>query len=420
VKCFLLIVLAATVAGCTTGTRPPPDGPSASAGAPITIGVLAGLTGQGAVDAAEIHLNVDLAIVQANAAGGIVGHPLQAAYADTHGDQALATRLARQLVEQDHAAVLIGGVLSAECLALEQAAASLEVVYLTASGCPAVALTAGRCSKYTFRILPAAPQLIAPLARYVTNVYGNRWAILYPDYAFGQAQARTYETALAASGASPPLEIAIPLGEQDPAPYVARIPIDGTIDGIINAENGADLTAVDLALRQSGNASHLPVVFSGGKEQFGGTYPDSVDGFLFSTVHVSNLPADMSADDRAYATAFAEQVTEQPQLAALLGGPTRAVSGALGYQTYATISALRQTMLATHFTSRSDTQRLIAALETFAAPAGADFPGGAIQMNRADHQGTATVYIARVAGQTVEILQSVPPGDVPPIGTCRV
>jgi ABC-type branched-subunit amino acid transport system substrate-binding protein len=366
-----------------------------------------------------MHLNVDLAIAQTNAMGGIDGHPLQAVFADTRADPALATRLARQLVDQSHASVLLGGVLSSECLAIQQTAVKLGVVYLTASGCPSVELTSEHCDRYTFRLMPDGPQIAGPLASYLVSTYGRRWALLYPQYAFGETQRKLFNAALMAAGAAQPLEIGIPLGEQDPAQYVNRIPMDGSVDGIINLENGADLTAVDSGLRLSGAADRLPVVFSGGKEQFGGVYPADVDGFVFASVHLSS-PVESTGDDATYETAFASQVLKEPQLAEVLGGPGRAVAGGSGYQTYATVSALRQTMIASKFVDRSDTPRLIAALESFSSPRSPEFPAGAVQINKADHQGAATIHVARVAGQAEQLLQSVPPEALPPIGSCKM
>jgi branched-chain amino acid transport system substrate-binding protein len=413
------LILGLLFAACTFHRAPTRSGAGTPRQAPIVIGVLADLTGQGAIEAAEIHLNVDLAVAQINAAGGIGGRTLQAVYADPRGDPALARKLARQQVDQQGASVLLGGVLSAECLALTQSAVDLGGVYLTASGCPTAEVTAEYCNKNSFRVLPAGPQLIAPLASYAVSTYGRRWAILYPDYAFGQAQMQAYDAAFTSAGASLPLRIGIPLGDQDPATYVSRIPTDGSIDGLINAETGADLAAVDGVLTEAGVSSRMPVVFSGSKEQFAGSYPDAVNGFLTATPHASS-PVDPGDDERAYAAAFGEAVNRQPQMAALLGGPSKAVPGALGYQTYATMSALRLAMEAANFTGRPDTARLIQALESLSVTGGPDFPAGAMQMNRPDHQGSATVQIVRVSGQREEVLQTVPPENIPRIGRCQV
>jgi hypothetical protein len=411
------VAVLAVTASCTTGKRSGPARPLAGP-TPITIGVLAGLTGQGAVDAAEIHLNVDLAIAQANASGGIAGHPLRAVYADTGGDAQSAVSAAQQLVEQQHASVLIGGVLSAECAALAQEAPQLKVVYLTASGCPTADLTAQRCNTYTFRLMPAGIQVAGPLSKYLSETYGPHWAIIYPDYAYGRTQLQLYESALAAAGADSPLDIAVPLGEQDPSPYLGRLRDDSTISGVINLEEGADLTAVDGMLWESGIADRLPIVFSGNKDQFGGSYPAGVDGFIFASTHLS--APETGGPDKTYEQAFSEQVLKEPQLAEVLGGPGKSVAGQSGYQTYTTMSALRLSMLQVGFTGQSQTPQLIRALESFSALKGPDFPGGDVQMSEADHQGAASLTIARVSGQEEQVLQTVPAQDLPPIGSCKL
>jgi branched-chain amino acid transport system substrate-binding protein len=366
-----------------------------------------------------MHLNVDLAIAQANALGGIAGHPLRAVYADTGGDAQTAVLEARRLVDQQAASVLVGGALSSECTALAQEAVQLKIVYLTASGCPLPALTAQKCNAYTFRILPAGPQLAQPLMKYAAGAYGARWAIVYPDYAYGRTQRQIFESALAAAGANSSLAIAIPLGEEDPSPFIAGIPTDGSIDGVVNLEDGADLTAVDDALQQSGLSSRLPVIFSGNKERFGGSYPSSVDGFVFATTHLST-PANGGDGDKGYESAFSEQVLKEPQMAGILGGPGKSVAGQSGYQTYAAMSALEHAMNTSGFTKRSDTPRLIGALESLDEPGGPTFPAGAVRMNAADHQGAATLAVARVSGQTEQMLDSVPADQLPTIGNCKI
>jgi branched-chain amino acid transport system substrate-binding protein len=414
----LVVAMTAASAACTT-VKSTAAGRAASGQDPITIGVLAGITGQGAVDAAEMHLNVDLAIAQTNASGGIAGHPLRAIYVDTGGDPQAAAGEASQLVDRQRASVLLGGALSAECTALAQEAEHLEVVYLTASGCPTAELTAQRCNAYTFRLMPAGLQVVEPLAKYAVDAFGQRWAIVYPDYAFGRSQLELFEAALAAAGANSPVAIPIPLGEQDPTPIIAKIPADGSINGVINLEGGADLTSVDDALRQSGLSGRMPVIFAGNKERFGGSYPNSVDGFIFATTHLST-PANDSGADKTFESAFSQQVLKEPQLAALLGGPGKSVAGQSGYQAYATMSALRQAMIKSGFTGRADTRKLIEALESVEARQSSDFPSGAVRMNAADHQGAAALTIARVTGQAEEPIQAVQPQDLPPIGSCRV
>jgi ABC-type branched-subunit amino acid transport system substrate-binding protein len=92
-----------------------------------------------------------------------------------------------------------------------------------------------------------------------------------------------------------------------------------------------------------------------------------------------------------------------------------------GYLQYTAMTALKTGMLASNFTGRSDTDKLITALENVNIPLGPDAPGGAIIMNPKNHQGAQTVYVYKVAGpQQEELLATIPADQVPTLGTCQV
>lgn len=187
-----------------------------------------------------MRLATDLAVDEANAAGGIDGHPLQVVYADTRTDPAQAVQLAQQLVEQDHVDVLIGGITSPECLGVAQLAAKLGVVYVASTGCAAEELTSKSCNKYVFRFTPVGRQQIEPLASYLVKTFGKRWAMLYPDYAYGQSQLAAYQAGIEKAGGTLTIKIPVPLGEANVTPYVTKVPTDGSIDGAVASFGGAD------------------------------------------------------------------------------------------------------------------------------------------------------------------------------------
>src|SRR5579859_2270626 len=134
------------VALCLAACSPPPAAaPAASGGAqgsqaggtPIKIGYMADANGTSAPIAAGMHLGTDLALQQINAAGGINGHPLQVTYVDPQSDPTQASQMATQLVQTDKVDVLMGAVLSSECLVVQQLALKLQTVYLPTFGCAA-------------------------------------------------------------------------------------------------------------------------------------------------------------------------------------------------------------------------------------------------------------------------------------------
>jgi hypothetical protein len=84
------------------------------------------------------------------------------------------------------------------------------------------------------------------------------------------------------------------------------------------------------------------------------------------------------------------------------------------------IQALKAGMLASNFSGRSDTDKLVASLETLNTQIGPDFPYGGVQMSASDHQGKSPVYIYKVSGQQENILSTIPAAQLPPIGACQV
>ncbi|HKF78464.1 MAG TPA: ABC transporter substrate-binding protein [Candidatus Dormibacteraeota bacterium] len=409
-----VVAAAACGGGASTTTTQQASGP------PIKIGVLDDNAPLTAVEGAEMRVNTDLAIDQINRAGGIHGHPLQAVYADPKAQPDQAIALAQQLVQQQGVDVLVGAVLSSECLGVGNLVPRLQVVYVSSTGCAAEDFTGKQCNSYTFRVLPQGRQGVIPLATYIVNQYGKKWSIIYPDYAFGQSQLAAYRVGMQAAGGELSQIIAIPQNETNMTPYITSIKTDGSINGLINTEVGADLNRASQAIAQFNINQKMPIVGVFGKERFGGVYPDSLTGDIGQSPELSDF-AKENKDDIAYHTAFrAELGKEDANIVQALGGADKAVPGDLGYEAYTAITALKEAMLSANFTGKADTAKLIKAMSTLKAKQGPDFPGGDMQMNPANHQGVATTYIAKINGQTEQVLATIAPAQLPSIGSCQV
>jgi ABC-type branched-subunit amino acid transport system substrate-binding protein len=408
------VMLAAACGGGGT------TGPGQATGSPIKIGVLDDIGTTTPVEGPEMRVNTDLAIAQANASGGIHGHRLEPVYANPNAKPDEAITLAQQLVQQQGVDVLVGGVLSSECLAVENLVPRLQVAYLSSTGCAAEDFTAKQCNNYSFRVTPTGRQVLIPLSQYIVNTYGKRWSIIYPDYAFGQSQLAAYRVGIQAAGGELTQVIPIPQNETNMTPYITKIATDGSVDGLINTEVAADLVRSSQAIAQFGINKKLPIVGVFGKERFGGVYPAELTGDLGQSPELSDAPKE-NKYDVAYHKAFRAQLAkEDPNLVNALGGADKAVPGQLGYMAYSTINALKLAMRASNFTGKQDTSKLLKALSTLKAKQGSDFPGGDFQMNPKDHQGMQTVYIAKISGQQEQVVSTIAPSKLPPIGSCQV
>ncbi len=405
--------------GASTSSSGNPTAAKPATGKPIIIGALADVTGSFALNGAEIHLATDMAVAQINATGGINGHPLQVTYADPKSDPAQAIALATQLVQQDNVDVLVGAVGSAECAGVEQLAGKLGVVYVTQAGCAAEEITSKTCNLYTFRFIPAGRQTIEPLAAYLVKSIGKRWAVLYSDYAFGQSQLTAYDSAMAKAGGSIVTKIAIPLGEANVDGYVSKVPTDGSVDGAVASFSGADEARVAGALQRFGINTKMPVVGAGTKEHYAGVYPALFTGDInAATVMSAAPPGNKFAAD--FDQLFKAQAAKDAEMAKVVGGPDKAVAGQSGYPAYTAITGLKLAMVASNFSGKADTAKLITALEKLNVPLGPEFPYGGMVMSPTDHQGSSTEYVYKINGQNEELLQTIPADQVPAIGTCKV
>jgi ABC-type branched-subunit amino acid transport system substrate-binding protein len=422
------LVVPALAVVVAVGLPAAPLAAQTATGTPITIGYMADSNGTSAPIAAGMHLGTDLAVQQINAAGGINGHPLQVQYVDPQSDPTQSVQMATDLVQTDHVDIVMGAVLSSECLAVQQLMGKLATtVYVPTFGCAAEDFATQSCNRYSFRFEPVGSQEVDPLVQYIVNTYGKNYAMMYSDYAYGVSQLNAYKQALEAQGGDVTVPIAVPQNEPNLAPYVTKVPTDGSVQGVILLGLGAgDLNRVSLALGQYGINQKVQIIGNSGKDTYGGTYPDFLNGSVNYQTFLNNQPPG-NADGDAYAQALKTLAATdaEAQWTTILTGKSGADGAAIlepfeAYVQYSAMTAVASAMRAANFGGRADTEALITALEQVNQPLGPNAPGGAIVMNKADHQGAQTVYVYKINGQQDDILQTIPADQIPPLGTCQV
>src|ERR1043166_4892867 len=244
---------------------------------------------------------------------------------------------------------------------VQQLALKLQVVYLPTFGCAAEEFSSASCNHYSFRFGPVGSQQLGPLVDYIVKTYGTKFAMTYSDYAYGQSQLKAYTAELAKHDASIVLPIPVPQNEPNLAPYVTKIPTDGSINGvIINGLGAGDLTRVSLALGQYGIAPKVQVIGNSGRDVYGGSYPDFLKGSVAAPQpYISGQPPNNPYGE-AYDKAFADIAAKETDWANVFGGADKALPFEAYYQ-YSAMMALKSAMIAAKFTGRGDTEALISA-----------------------------------------------------------
>ena len=121
---------AANTTGTETGSAGV-EGQEAANQEPVKLGLVAALTGKSALSGEAITRGLTVAIEEVNAAGGVLGgRSLELISRDDESDPAKGVAAARELIEQEDAAVVFGGLDSPVSLAMLPVFHELETPYM--------------------------------------------------------------------------------------------------------------------------------------------------------------------------------------------------------------------------------------------------------------------------------------------------
>ncbi|MBC7483548.1 MAG: ABC transporter substrate-binding protein, partial [Rhizobacter sp.] len=185
---------------------------------------------------------MELAVEEINAAGGLNGKKVELFTRDDNANPGDAVRAAEELVSREKVDVLTGSFLSNIGLALTDFAKQKKFFFLAAEPLTDKIVWQNG-NRYTFRLRPSTYMQVAMLVPEAVKMKKKRWAIVYPNYEYGQSAAATFKELMKA--AQPDIEFvgeqATPLGKVD-AGSVSQALADAKPDAIFNVLFGADLS----------------------------------------------------------------------------------------------------------------------------------------------------------------------------------
>ncbi|MEO5698478.1 MAG: ABC transporter substrate-binding protein, partial [Burkholderiaceae bacterium] len=184
---------------------------------------------------------MELAVDEINAAGGVNGKKVELITRDDNGNPGDAVRAAEELVSREKVDVLTGAFLSHIGLALADFAKQKKFFFLAAEPLTDKIVWQNG-NHYTFRLRPSTWMQVAMLVPDAAKMKKKRWALVYPNYEYGQSAAATFKELMKV--AQPDIEFvgeqATPLGKVD-AGSVSQALADAKPDAIFNVLFGADL-----------------------------------------------------------------------------------------------------------------------------------------------------------------------------------
>ncbi|MEP9369089.1 ABC transporter substrate-binding protein [Xanthobacter sp. VNH20] len=246
----------------------------------ITFGHLTPLTGFLGPLGAYGQMGVQLAVEEINAAGGVNGRKINLIMEDSV-NPATASSKAERYIERDKAAVIIGEISSASCLAIAQVAARNKIVFVNTGG-NSDALRGKDCNRYMFHVEGANTQYVKAVGAAMLRdglIKGKKLFFLTADYAFGHDLSRVAKLYIKANGGEVIADELVPTDASDFSAYMLKIR-QMKPDVVISNLAGNQITnfikqyaEFGLPFPFGGFGFDTAVAWGAGKGNFGGVWP---------------------------------------------------------------------------------------------------------------------------------------------------
>ena len=318
---------------------------------------------------------MELAVAEINAAGGVLGRPLEIVSRDDNGNPGDAVRVAEELLSREKAVMLMGTFASNVGLAVADLAKQRKVLFLAAEPLTDKIVWENG-NRYTFRLRASTYMQTAMLAPEAAKLAKKRWAIVYPNYEYGQSATAAFKKQMISlqAGGIEFVEQAVPLGKIDAGPVVQAL-LDAKPDAIFSSLFGTDLARFVREGELRGLFKDRPVFnLLGGEPEYLDPLKDEapvgwwVTGYPWYAIE--------TPEHKRFRAAYQAKFNDYPRLGSVVGYST----------VQAAAAAIRKA-------GSTDTEKLIAAMTGLSF----ESPFGRISFRALDHQSTMGAYVGRTA-----------------------
>lgn len=316
---------------------------------------------------------MELAIAEANAAGGVNGKQIELVTRDDNANPGDAVRVAEELISREKVDVLMGTFLSNTGLAVADFAKQKKFFFL--AGEPLTdKIIWGSGNKYTYRLRPGTYMQAAMLVPEAVKLKKKRWAVVYPNYEYGQSAVAAFKQLLKA--AQPDVEFvaeqAPPLGKLDAGSVVQAL-ADAKPDAIFNVLFGADLSKFVREGNTRGlfQGREVVSVLTGEPEYLDPLKDEAPNGWIVTGYPWYGI---QTAEHKAFLDAYQGKYKDYPRLGSVVG-----------------YTAVKSIVAGLKKARSSETEKLVAAFKGLQV----DSPFGKISYRAQDNQSTMGAYVGK-------------------------
>lgn len=318
---------------------------------------------------------MQLALEEVNAAGGVNGRKLELISRDDGGTPGDAVRVAEELLSRERVDVLMGTFASHVGLAVANLANQRKVLFL-ASEPLTDKIVWENGNRYTFRLRPSTYMQTAMLVPQAAKLKKKRWAIVYPNYEYGQSATESFKRLL--KQLQPDVEFvaeqAAPLGKIDAGAVVQAL-IAAKPDAIFSSLFAADLQRFVREGNTRGLFKNVTVfnLLGGEPEYLDPLKDETPEGWWVTGYPWSDID---TPEHVRFRTAYQKRWNDYPRLGSVVG--------------YTAVHAVAE---AVRKAGSTDTEKLVEAMKGMKMPS----PFGPITWRAIDHQSTMGAYVGQLS-----------------------
>ncbi len=318
---------------------------------------------------------MELALQGINESGGVLGRKVEIVSRDDNGTPGDAVRVAEELISREKVVLLMGTFASNVGLAVADLAKQRKIVFVAAEPLTDKIVWENG-NQYTFRLRASTYMQTAMLVPEAAKLGKKRWAIVYPNYEYGQAAAAAFKKQMIAlqPGGIEFIEQAVPLGKIEPGPVVQALQ-DAKPDAIFSALFGPDLSRFVREGQLRGLFKDRPVFnLLGGEPEYLDPLKDEapvgwwVTGYPWYAID--------TPEHKRFRDAYQKAFNDYPRLGSVVGYST----------VMAAAAAIRKA-------GSTDSEKIAAALNNLTI----ETPFGPVTFRGIDHQSTMGAFVGRTA-----------------------
>ncbi|MBS0518499.1 MAG: ABC transporter substrate-binding protein [Proteobacteria bacterium] len=317
---------------------------------------------------------MELAVDQVNAAGGVLGRKIEVVSRDDNGNPADAVRAAEELLSREKVAFLIGTFPSNVGLAVADFAKQKKTLFIAAEPLTDK-IVWDQGNPYTFRLRTSTYMQTAMLIPDAVKLHKKRWAIVYPNYEYGQSATAAFKKLMKEK--QPDVEFvaeqATPLGKIDAGAVVQAL-ADAKPDAIFSSLFGADLAKFVRAGTERGLFKGVTVfdLLGGEPEYLDPLKDEAPDGWYVTGYPWSDIK---TPEHTKFLDAYRAKFKDYPRLGSVVGYST----------VMSAVAAIKKA-------GSLDQAKLVAAMANLAV----DTPFGPITYRAIDHQSTMGTFVGQL------------------------